>query len=139
MIIVVENSGSAPLNYPTFDIFENDNHIIIEELSADNAYYWDVGSSVVLNAVVSISEDAPIGHTAIAWIDIGSLNTNYESMISMPLNIGMLMDNFETELVVMGIKLALTQYGLPIDPDEVECFDEFHERYGKYIKAAQSS
>ena len=47
------------------------------------------------------------------------------------------MDNFETELVVMGIKLALTQYQLPIDPDEVECFDEFHERFGKYIKAAQ--
>ena len=47
------------------------------------------------------------------------------------------MDNFDTELVVMGIKLALTQYQLPIDPDEVECFDEFHERYGKYIKAAQ--
>jgi len=49
------------------------------------------------------------------------------------------MDNFETELVVMGIKLALTQYALPIDPDEVECFDEFHEKYGKYIKAAQSA
>jgi hypothetical protein len=49
------------------------------------------------------------------------------------------MDNFETELVVMGIKLALTQYALPIDPDEVECFDEFHDRYGKYIKAAQSA
>jgi len=48
------------------------------------------------------------------------------------------MDNFETELVVMGIKLALTQYSLPIDPDEVACFDEFHERFGKYIKAAQS-
>ena len=47
------------------------------------------------------------------------------------------MDNFDTELVVMGIKLALTQYGLPIDPDEIECFDEFHERYGKYITAAQ--
>ena len=47
------------------------------------------------------------------------------------------MDNFDTELVVMGIKLALTQYALPIDPDEVECFDEFHEKYGKYIKAAQ--
>jgi hypothetical protein len=47
------------------------------------------------------------------------------------------MDNFETELVVMGIKLALTQYQLPIDPDEVECFDEFHSRFGKYIKAAQ--
>ena len=49
------------------------------------------------------------------------------------------MDNFETELVVMGIKLALTQYALPIDPDEVECFDEFHDKYGKYIKAAQST
>lgn len=49
------------------------------------------------------------------------------------------MDNFETELVVMGIKLALTQYGLPIDPDAVDCFDEFHERYGKYIKAAQGA
>ena len=48
------------------------------------------------------------------------------------------MDNFDTELVVMGIKLALTQYALPIDPDEVDCFDEFHERYGKYIKAANS-
>ena len=48
------------------------------------------------------------------------------------------MDNFETELVVMGIKLALTQYGLPIDPDEVPCFDEFNDRYGKYIRAAQS-
>jgi len=49
------------------------------------------------------------------------------------------MDNFDTELVVMGIKLALTQYSLPIDPDAVECFDEFHERFGKYIKAAQGN
>jgi hypothetical protein len=49
------------------------------------------------------------------------------------------MDNFETELVVMGIKLALTQYSLPIDPDEIACFDEFHERFGKYITAAQQA
>jgi len=48
------------------------------------------------------------------------------------------MDNFETELVVMGIKVAITQYQLPIDPDEVECFDEFHERFGKYIQAANN-
>jgi len=47
------------------------------------------------------------------------------------------MKNFDTELVVMGMKLALTQYRLPIDPDKVPSFDEFHERYGKYIKAAQ--
>ena len=49
---------------------------------------------------------------------------------------GYIMANFETELVVMGIKVAITQYQLPIDPDEVACFDEFHERFGKYISAA---
>lgn len=49
------------------------------------------------------------------------------------------MDNFDTELVVMGIKLALAQYKLPIDPDAVECFDEFHNKYGRYITAAQAS
>ena len=49
------------------------------------------------------------------------------------------MDNFDTELVVMGIRLALTQYSLPIDPDKVDCFDEFHEKYGKYIRAAQEA
>jgi hypothetical protein len=48
------------------------------------------------------------------------------------------MDNFDTELVVMGIKLALTQYNLPIDPEAIECFDEFHTRYGKYISAASA-
>jgi len=49
------------------------------------------------------------------------------------------MDNFDTELVVMGIKLALTQYELPIDPDETPNFDEFHEKFGKYVTAAQAS
>jgi hypothetical protein len=43
------------------------------------------------------------------------------------------MDNFETELVVMGIRLAITQYQLPIDPDEVDCFDEFHELPQEYL------
>lgn len=47
-----------------------------------------------------------------------------------------IMTNFETELVVMGTKLALTQYQLPLDPDEIECFDQFHSKYGKYIAAA---
>ena len=48
-----------------------------------------------------------------------------------------MMDNFETELVVMGTKLALTQYQLPLDPDNIACFDEFHQKFGKYIAAAQ--
>ena len=47
-----------------------------------------------------------------------------------------IMDNFETELVIMSTKLALTQYQLPLDPDEIECFDDFHAKFGKYISAA---
>ena len=47
-----------------------------------------------------------------------------------------IMKNFETELVIMATKLALSQYNLPLDPDEIKCFDEFHEKFGKYISAA---
>jgi hypothetical protein len=36
----------------------------------------------------------------------------------------------------MGTKLALTQYQLPLDPDEITCFDAFHAKYGKYISQA---
>jgi hypothetical protein len=25
---------------------------------------------------------------------------------------------------------------LPLDPDEIQCFDDFHAKYGKYIAAA---
>jgi len=47
-----------------------------------------------------------------------------------------MMTNFETELVIMGTKLALSTYKLPLDPDEIECFDDFHAKFGKYIAAA---
>jgi len=47
-----------------------------------------------------------------------------------------IMNNFETELVIMGTKLALSSYKLPLDPDEIACFDAFHAKYGKYISAA---
>ena len=53
--------------------------------------------SVIINVNVSVSENAPVGHSSIAWLDIGSLNSDYESLMSIPLNIGMLMDNFESE------------------------------------------
>ena len=47
-----------------------------------------------------------------------------------------MMDNFETELVIMGTKLALSSYKLPLDPDEIQCFDAFHAKFGKYISQA---
>ncbi len=97
MQMVIENTGSAALHYPTFEVYENDDYISLEYVSSDNAYYWDVGLSVMINVNVSVSEDTPVGHSSIAWLDIGSLNSDYESLMSIPLNIGMLMDNFESE------------------------------------------
>lgn len=47
-----------------------------------------------------------------------------------------IMDNFETELVIMATRLALTQYQLPLDIEEIECFDKFHEKYNRYISQA---
>ena len=47
-----------------------------------------------------------------------------------------MMKNFETELVVMGAKVALKTYKLPIEPSQLTNFNEFHKRYGKYIVEA---
>ena len=49
-----------------------------------------------------------------------------------------MMKNFETELVVMGARIALTTYALPFQPTKLKNFDEFHQRYGKYILKANS-
>jgi hypothetical protein len=47
-----------------------------------------------------------------------------------------MMNNFETELVVMGAKTALKTFKLPIEPSQIKNFDEFHKKYGKYIVEA---
>jgi hypothetical protein len=47
-----------------------------------------------------------------------------------------MMDNFETELVVMGARVALTTYTLPFKPSLLKTFNTFHQKYGKYIVAA---
>lgn len=49
-----------------------------------------------------------------------------------------MMENFNTELVVMGAKVALTTYNLPLQPGKLKHFDRFHKQYGKYIMAAVS-
>ena len=49
-----------------------------------------------------------------------------------------MMENFTTELVVMGARVALTTYNLPMVPGKMPNFDEFHKRFGKYIIAASS-
>ena len=52
--------------------------------------------------------------------------------------LGYMMKNFETELTVMGARIARTTYDLPFLPTRLKNFDEFHSRFGKYILQASA-
>jgi len=47
-----------------------------------------------------------------------------------------MMNNFETELTVMGARVALVNYKLPFNPSKLKSFNEFHKRFGKYVIGA---
>lgn len=47
-----------------------------------------------------------------------------------------MMDNFSTEVAVMGVRVALTTYNLPFVPNKLKNFDQFHKKYGKFVVAA---
>ena len=44
-----------------------------------------------------------------------------------------MMDNFGTEMIVLGAKTALRDYQLPIDHRKLKNFSTFHKKYGSYI------
>lgn len=44
-----------------------------------------------------------------------------------------MMDNFQTELIVLGAKTAIRDYELPINHRKLNSFKTFHANYGKYI------
>ena len=44
-----------------------------------------------------------------------------------------MMDNFQTEMIVLGAKTALRDYSLPINHRELKSFKKFYDTYGKYI------
>lgn len=44
-----------------------------------------------------------------------------------------IMAHFPTELVVMGAKVLITNYKLDIDPEKMKSFDEFYNRFGKFV------
>ncbi len=50
-----------------------------------------------------------------------------------------MMDNFSTEIVVMGAKTALSNFDLPLDATKMKSFDEFHKRFGKYVLSAMEN
>jgi hypothetical protein len=44
-----------------------------------------------------------------------------------------MMDNFQTELVVLGAKVSLRDFQLPISYRKMTTFSKFNELYGKMI------
>jgi hypothetical protein len=44
-----------------------------------------------------------------------------------------MMDNFQTEMVVLGAKTSLRDYSLPINHRQLKTFKAFHDKYGKFI------
>lgn len=44
-----------------------------------------------------------------------------------------MMDNFQTEMIVLGAKTALRDYALPINHRQLKSFKGFHDKFGKYI------
>ncbi len=44
-----------------------------------------------------------------------------------------MMDNFQTEMIVLGAKTALRDYALPINHRQLKTFKSFHEKFGKFI------
>ena len=50
-----------------------------------------------------------------------------------------MMKNFETELVVLGARIALTLYELPFKVFKLKEFEAFQKKYGKYIVNATNT
>lgn len=61
---------------------------------------------------------------------------NYDEMVDNYFNY--MMDNFTTEIVVMGARVALTTFNIPMDASNMRSFDRFNDKFGKYVLAACS-
>jgi len=56
-----------------------------------------------------------------------SMNSTADKHLSTIMNL------FDKEQSVRILKTWLTTYSLPLDPDRLETFDQFHEQFGKFI------
>ena len=92
----MRNIGGSPVNYPTFDITTSDPYLDIIGIASDNAYWWDINTDIVVTIEISVSSDAPVGHSSVSGILIGSLNTPYSAMVSLPITLGLMIEDFET-------------------------------------------
>ena len=96
MQLVLTNIGHTPVNYPTFEVTTSDPNITLGDLESDNAYFWGIGDQITVTIDVIATEDAPIGHTALVGMLIGAIGTNYEHIVSIPITLGQLIEDFET-------------------------------------------
>jgi len=94
--IVMENIGHSPVNYPTFDITTSDPYIVIGTVGSNNDYWWGINEFVTVTIEITASNDAPVGHNSVSGILIGSLNTPYSAVISLPITLGLMIEDFET-------------------------------------------
>lgn len=46
------------------------------------------------------------------------------------------MDNFQTEVTVMSMRVALRNYKLPFDVNKLERYDEFYQKFGRLVSMA---
>jgi len=96
MQLVLTNIGHTPVNYPTFEATTSDPNIMLGELESDNAYFWGIGDQITVTIEITATEDAPVGHTALVGLLIGAIGTDYEHMVSVPITLGQLIEDFET-------------------------------------------
>ena len=50
-----------------------------------------------------------------------------------------MMDNFDTEMTVLGGRTALKVYKLPLEPRKVPCIEDFFKKHGKLIIEAHNA
>jgi midasin (ATPase involved in ribosome maturation) len=49
--------------------------------------------------------------------------------------INYMMDNFEPEMIMVGIKILVRNYNIDIDVSESASYEKFHKKFGKYINS----
>ena len=94
--LVIQNTGHAPVSYPTFEATTSDPYLTFGSIESDNAYWWDMDQQVTVTIEITASSDAPVGHTALAGLVIGTLNTDYEFVYPVPITFGLMIEDFET-------------------------------------------
>lgn len=93
--------------------------LTVKDLSA--MYSLTISMCYTLKEWADLIKDKDSGHTVDSW----HKNVDYFFRF--------LMDNFQTEMIVLGAKTALRDYQLPINHRALKEFKEFHSAYGKYI------